>query len=184
MPNDAIDVDYRPSEDEPFMNQRQREYFRRKLLAWKEDILRESRETLVVLQTITRISYDLADRAVLRNGPLHRTSRARPPTQADLQDRCGARPVSRMAATAIARRRASRSRSSALMRGPSRLLDRGAGTPRAPRKGLSRRLSRGSRRQAASPAASWHIGGVFPTVTLGGAAPAFRAAIASYMLPG
>ena len=63
MPNDAIDVDYRPSEDEPFMNERQREYFRRKLLAWKDDILRESRETLVVLQNDNENLPDLADRA-------------------------------------------------------------------------------------------------------------------------
>ncbi len=63
MPSDAIDVDYRPSEDEPFMNERQREYFRRKLLAWKEDILRESRETLVVLQNDNENLPDLADRA-------------------------------------------------------------------------------------------------------------------------
>src|SRR5271170_6437072 len=54
---------YKPSEDEPFMNERQREYFRRKLLAWKEDILRESRETLVVLQNDNENLPDLADRA-------------------------------------------------------------------------------------------------------------------------
>jgi DnaK suppressor protein len=42
---------YRPSDDEPFMNERQREYFRRKLVAWKEEILRESRETIQNLQT-------------------------------------------------------------------------------------------------------------------------------------
>ena len=63
MPNDVNDVDYRPSEDEPFMNERQREYFRRKLLAWKDDILRESRETLVVLQSDNENLPDLADRA-------------------------------------------------------------------------------------------------------------------------
>ncbi|QAY97308.1 RNA polymerase-binding protein DksA [Methylovirgula ligni] len=45
------------------MNERQREYFRRKLLAWKEDILRESRETLVVLQNDNENLPDLADRA-------------------------------------------------------------------------------------------------------------------------
>ncbi len=50
MPADTIDADYTPSEDEPFMNERQRDYFRRKLLAWREDILRESRETIVALQ--------------------------------------------------------------------------------------------------------------------------------------
>jgi DnaK suppressor protein len=37
---------YRPAEDEPYMNQRQTEYFRRKLLAWREDILRGSGQTL------------------------------------------------------------------------------------------------------------------------------------------
>jgi DnaK suppressor protein len=63
VPTDAIDTDYRPSEDEPFMNERQREYFRRKLLAWKNDILREARETLVVLQNDNENLPDLADRA-------------------------------------------------------------------------------------------------------------------------
>jgi DnaK suppressor protein len=45
------------------MNERQREYFRRKLLAWKEDLLKESRETLVVLQSENENHPDLADRA-------------------------------------------------------------------------------------------------------------------------
>ena len=54
---------YRPSEDEPFMNDRQLEYFRLKLLGWKDDILRESRETLTHLQAETENHPDLADRA-------------------------------------------------------------------------------------------------------------------------
>ena len=54
---------YRPSEDEPFMNERQLEYFKQKLLNWKEEILRESRETLSHLQTDTENHPDLADRA-------------------------------------------------------------------------------------------------------------------------
>jgi DnaK suppressor protein len=54
---------YRPSEDEEFMNERQREYFKQKLLNWKEDILRESRETLSHLQTETENHPDIADRA-------------------------------------------------------------------------------------------------------------------------
>jgi len=54
---------YRPREDEPFMNDRQLEYFKTKLLNWKEDILRESRETLSHLQTETENHPDLADRA-------------------------------------------------------------------------------------------------------------------------
>lgn len=45
------------------MNQRQLEYFRRKLLAWKDEILRESRETVVHLQSETENHPDLADRA-------------------------------------------------------------------------------------------------------------------------
>ncbi len=55
--------DYRPSEDEPFMNDRQLEYFKNKLLAWKEEILRESRETVSHLQKETENHADLADRA-------------------------------------------------------------------------------------------------------------------------
>ena len=55
--------EYRPSEDEEFMNERQLEYFKQKLNAWKEDILRESRETLVHLQSETENHPDLADRA-------------------------------------------------------------------------------------------------------------------------
>jgi DnaK suppressor protein len=55
--------DYRPAEDEPFMNDRQLEYFRRKLLAWKEDLLNDSRETLADLASGTRNLPDIADRA-------------------------------------------------------------------------------------------------------------------------
>jgi len=60
---DAIDKSYRPSEEEPFMNDRQREYFRRKLIVWKEEILKESRETLLTLQSENENHPDLADRA-------------------------------------------------------------------------------------------------------------------------
>jgi DnaK suppressor protein len=58
-----VEEEYRPTEDEPFMNDRQLEYFRQKLLAWKEDILRESRETIGNLQTETENHPDLVDRA-------------------------------------------------------------------------------------------------------------------------
>jgi RNA polymerase-binding transcription factor len=54
---------YQPTDREPFMNERQREYFRAKLLAWKEDILRESRVTLTQLQSDNQNHPDLADRA-------------------------------------------------------------------------------------------------------------------------
>ena len=59
----VVEADYRPSEDEPFMNPRQREYFRRKLENWKDEILRESRETLENLQEESQNHPDMADRA-------------------------------------------------------------------------------------------------------------------------
>ncbi len=55
--------EYRPSEDEEFMNPKQLEYFKQKLLNWKDDILRESRETVSHLQKETENHPDLADRA-------------------------------------------------------------------------------------------------------------------------
>ena len=58
-----IDEGYRPSDDEPFMNDRQREYVRRKLIKWKGDILREAQETLTTLQTENENHPDIADRA-------------------------------------------------------------------------------------------------------------------------
>jgi DnaK suppressor protein len=54
---------YRPSDKEPFMNERQREYFRKKLLIWREDILKEAKETLLHLQEENQNHPDLADRA-------------------------------------------------------------------------------------------------------------------------
>jgi DnaK suppressor protein len=54
---------YRPSDKEPFMNERQREYFRNKLLTWKEEILKEAKETLAHLQAESENHPDLADRA-------------------------------------------------------------------------------------------------------------------------
>jgi len=54
---------YRPSPDEEFMNERQQEYFRRKLLSWREEILKESRETLDQLQHENLKEPDIADRA-------------------------------------------------------------------------------------------------------------------------
>ena len=58
-----IPPDYRPAEDEPFMNERQREYFRRRLNRWKDEIIRESRETLHNLASDSVPHADLADRA-------------------------------------------------------------------------------------------------------------------------
>lgn len=55
--------DYRPSDKEPFMNERQLEYFRRKLLLWKQELLSQSAETIDNLQDSARNVPDLADRA-------------------------------------------------------------------------------------------------------------------------
>ena len=55
--------DYRPAEDEPFMNDRQLEYFRRKLIVWKQELLGQSAETIDNLQDSGRNVPDIADRA-------------------------------------------------------------------------------------------------------------------------
>lgn len=55
--------DYKPAENEPFMSGRQLEYFRRKLLNWKEELLEGSKETLVDLANSSRNLPDVADRA-------------------------------------------------------------------------------------------------------------------------
>ncbi|KEJ87923.1 RNA polymerase-binding protein DksA [Sulfitobacter donghicola] len=55
--------DYRPTDDEPFMNDRQVEYFRRKLLDWKAELLEGSRDTIETLQDGTRNIPDVTDRA-------------------------------------------------------------------------------------------------------------------------
>ncbi|MFI4996467.1 MAG: RNA polymerase-binding protein DksA [Hyphomicrobiales bacterium] len=60
---EAVIDEYKPSDRETFMNERQREYFRRKLWRWRDDILRESRETLNQLQAEREHLPDLADRA-------------------------------------------------------------------------------------------------------------------------
>jgi RNA polymerase-binding transcription factor len=59
----VLPPDYRPSEDEPFMNQLQRMYFRQKLLTWKEEIIRQTKETLAGLHEESTQHADLADRA-------------------------------------------------------------------------------------------------------------------------
>ncbi|MEK1852433.1 MAG: RNA polymerase-binding protein DksA [Phyllobacterium sp.] len=61
--NKLIDLDYRPTDDEPFMSDRQKSYFREKLINWKNDILREARETLEILQQENANLPDIADRA-------------------------------------------------------------------------------------------------------------------------
>lgn len=63
LPTPVNDDDYRPSADEAFMNARQLEYFRHKLVAWKEEILREAQDTLAHLQTESLREPDVTDRA-------------------------------------------------------------------------------------------------------------------------
>lgn len=55
--------DYRPVEGESFMNDRQLEFFRRKLVNWKNDLMSDSKETIEGLQDNTRNIPDIADRA-------------------------------------------------------------------------------------------------------------------------
>jgi len=65
MANKLIKLDpgYKPTKDEPFMNDRQREYFRRKLLNWKDEIIRDAEDTLTAMQADTESHPDLVDRA-------------------------------------------------------------------------------------------------------------------------
>ena len=58
-----LNESYRPSEDEPFMNESQIEYFRNKLLDWKKSILSESKDTIKGMKEETRNIPDVADRA-------------------------------------------------------------------------------------------------------------------------
>ncbi|WP_322868025.1 RNA polymerase-binding protein DksA [Aquicoccus sp. G2-2] len=55
--------DYRPAEDEPFMNERQLEYFRRKLTTWREELLDGGRDTIEGMKDSTRNIPDISDRA-------------------------------------------------------------------------------------------------------------------------
>ena len=135
---------YRPTEKEPFMNERQRDYFRERLLAWREDILKEAKETLQHLQDENQNHPDLADRASSE------TDRA-----IELRARDRQRKVINKIDAAL---RAHRGRHLRLLRGDRRAdraqaprgapdrhaVGRGAGASRAPRARLPRRLSRAS----------------------------------------
>lgn len=59
----VLPKNYRPSLEEPFMGARQRAYFRRKLEGWKDEILRDSQETLQHLKQENLREPDDADRA-------------------------------------------------------------------------------------------------------------------------
>jgi RNA polymerase-binding transcription factor len=59
----ALPEGYRPTENEPFMNERQKIFFRNKLIDWKEEIVRQNRETLHLLHEDSAQHADFADRA-------------------------------------------------------------------------------------------------------------------------
>lgn len=63
----TLDPDYRPTDDEEFMNARMREHFRQKLLKWKAELLRESDQTLEHMQKESLAEPDVADRATLES---------------------------------------------------------------------------------------------------------------------
>ena len=59
--SDVVSIEYRPTEDEPYMNEQQREYFRGKLLAWRDEILRGSSQTLRQLKEEDNRLADMSD---------------------------------------------------------------------------------------------------------------------------
>ena len=65
MSSTMLPPDYRPTENEPFMNQLQLEYFRLKLLRWRAELLQESTETLQHMQQESLQQPDLTDRATM-----------------------------------------------------------------------------------------------------------------------
>lgn len=71
---DSFPEDYRPSEDEPYMNPRQTEYFRRKLIRWREEILRGSDVTLRQLKEEDTRMPDASDWA---SAEMHRSFQLR-----------------------------------------------------------------------------------------------------------
>ena len=141
---------YRPSEDEPFMNARQREYFRRKLLAWRGELQRESSMTLQHLQEDNLPAPDIADRRL--GGVRTRTGApyARPRAQVDRQDRRRT-PADRGRVLRVLRGDRRAHQPDAPRGAPHRDAERrGSGTARAPRTARIVRSKRG--RPAASPA--------------------------------
>ena len=134
-----IDEGYRPSDDEPFMNERQREYFRRKLIRWKGRSCARRRKLWPPSERERKPSRHRRPR-FLGDRPRHRAARPRPAAQTDRQNRRGPRP-DRGGHLRLLRgdRRPDLDPSP---RGPTDRdpLARGAGAPRAQRARLPRRL--------------------------------------------
>ena len=59
----SLPPDYRPSDDEEFMNPIQSEYFRQKLLRWRSDLVKEANGTLASLSEGGILEPDITDRA-------------------------------------------------------------------------------------------------------------------------
>ena len=62
LSSEAIDG-YLPSDDEEFMGETQKDYFRRRLLNWREQLLRESSETIYHMQEEQQFNPDVVDNA-------------------------------------------------------------------------------------------------------------------------
>lgn len=80
MKSRKLAANYKPSKDEPFMNAKQREYFRRKLIRWRDELLQDSTATLQYLQEESVNAPDIADRASMeaeRSVELRTRDRAR-----------------------------------------------------------------------------------------------------------
>ena len=125
--------DYRPAEDEPFMNDRQLEYFRRKLVVWKQELMDQSAETVEALQDSGRNVPDIAGPRLRGNRPRARTAHPRPAAQACLQDRRRP-PPHRKQRIRLLRGLGRADQPQAARRPPDRHDDaRGAGKARTPR---------------------------------------------------
>lgn len=61
--SEVLSNNYRPKEDEPFMNPVQLEYFKNKLVSWRDQLLKESTDTIVHLQADAQIEADIVDSA-------------------------------------------------------------------------------------------------------------------------
>src|SRR3546814_17824117 len=77
MPSPLLPPDYRPSDDEEFMNDMQAEYFRQRLLLWREEVFRDSNETLMSRKSQNLAKPEMTDRATLETD---RATGARTPT--------------------------------------------------------------------------------------------------------
>ena len=67
MASNMLSPDYKPDDDEEFMNPMMQEFFRQRLVEWKNELLRESGQTLMNMQSTSSQEADIADRASLES---------------------------------------------------------------------------------------------------------------------